>query len=84
VGTIQDEKLTLQAGQLTLASQAAGGPAVAAGIQSLTGTVTFSRVLDLRMQPADISITGPLDMPLMKTRTSRALDNANTSDSDTP
>ncbi|MGC1871266.1 MAG: AsmA family protein [Acidobacteriaceae bacterium] len=69
VGHFQDEKLTLEFGQLALASAPGRRRVVAPGIQSLLGTVTFSRVLDLRMQPAGVSITGPLDMPVIKART---------------
>ena len=72
VGHFQDEKLTLEFGQIALASATGRSQAVTPGIQSISGTVTFSRVLDLRMQPAGVSITGPLDKPVMKARTSKA------------
>ena len=84
VGHFQDEKLTLQFGQLALASATGHSQAVTLGIQSISGTVTFSRVLDLRMQPAGVSIIGPLDKPVMKARTSKAPGSAGVANSDNP
>ncbi|HTU50894.1 MAG TPA: AsmA family protein [Acidobacteriaceae bacterium] len=68
VGHFHDEKLTLEFGQLALASATGRRQIGIPGIQSLSGTVTFSRVLDLRMQPSGVSITGSLDLPIMKAR----------------
>jgi hypothetical protein len=76
VGHLHNEKLTLEFGQLALANQTGRGQASSPGIQSLSGTVTFSRVLDLRMQPSGVSITGPLDMPVMKARSSKVAESA--------
>jgi len=76
VGHLHNEKLTLEFGQLAFANQTGRGRASYPGIQSLSGTVTFSRVLDLRMQPSGVSITGPLDMPVMKARSSKVADSA--------
>jgi hypothetical protein len=76
VGHLHNEKLTLEFGQLALANQTGRGHASSPGIQSLSGTVTFSRVLDLRMQPSGVSITGPLDMPVMKARGSKVAESA--------
>lgn len=82
VGHIQDEQLTLEFGQLALVNQTGRRRAASPGIQSLSGTVTFSRVLDLRMQPSGVSITGPLDMPVMKARSSKAAESAGLANSE--
>lgn len=84
VGHIHDEKLTLEFGQLVLANQTGRRQVVVPGTQSLSGTVTFSRVLDLRMQPSGVSITGPLDMPVMKGRTSKVLGSAGVTNFENP
>jgi hypothetical protein len=84
VGHFRNEKLTLEFGQLALASQTGHGQAVTPGIQSLSGTVTFSRVLDLRMQPSGVSITGPLDLPVMKARISKVVGSASVGNSEDP
>lgn len=76
VGHLHNEKLTVEFGQLALAGPTARGQASSPGIQSLSGTVTFSRVLDLRMQPSGVSITGPLDMPVMKAGSSKVAQSA--------
>ena len=84
VGHFRDEKLTLEFGQLGLAAQTGRRQANTPGIQSLSGTVTFSRVLDLRMQPSGISITGPLDKPVMKARSPKLLGSASVANSENP
>ena len=84
VGHFRDEKLTLEFGQLGLAAQTGRKQANTPGIQSLSGTVTFSRVLDLRMQPSGISITGPLDKPVMKARSPKLLGSASVANSENP
>jgi uncharacterized protein involved in outer membrane biogenesis len=84
VGHIHDEKLALQFGQLALANQTERRQGAARGMQSLTGTVTFSRVLDLRLQPSGVSITGPLDKPVMKARTSEAVGDASVANTENP
>ncbi len=84
VGHVQDEQLTLEFGQLALVNQTGRRRAASPGIQSLSGTVTFSRVLDLRMQPSGISITGPLDMPVMKARSSKGAESADVANSQKP
>ncbi len=81
VGQFHDEKLSLTSGQLALASQSGNSPAVSQPIQTLSGTVTFSRVLDLRMQPADVSITGQLNTPVMRARTAKVPPNAKAANS---
>ena len=83
-GHFQDEKLTLESGQLALAGATGRNQSVPVGIQSISGTVTFSRLLDLRMQPSGISITGPLDMPVMKARASKAPGNTGVANSENP
>jgi hypothetical protein len=81
VGHLHNEKLTLEFGQLALAGPTARGHASSPGIQSVSGSVTFSRVLDLRMQPSGVSITGPLKMPVMKSGSSKV---ATSSAADSP
>lgn len=83
-GHFQDEKLTLESGKLALAGATGRNQSVPPGIQSISGTVTFSRVLDLRMQPAGVSITGPLDMPVMKARAPKAPGSAGVANSENP
>jgi len=46
--------------------------------------VTFSRVLNLRMQPSGVSITGPLDLPVMKARISKVVGSASVGNSEDP
>lgn len=72
VGHFRDEMLTLEFGQLTLAGAPRHQQASKPEVQSLSGIVTFSRVLDLKMQPSGVSITGPLEKPVMKARPSKA------------
>ncbi len=84
VGHIRDEKLKLDSGELAFAGASGRRQAVTPGIQSLSGTVTFSRVLDLQMQPSGVSITGPLDMPVMKARTAKAVGSAGVANSENP
>ncbi len=71
-GSIRDRKLVLDSGQLALATPASRRRTLLSATQSLSGTVTFSRLLDLRLQPSGISISGPLDMPAMKARPAKA------------
>jgi hypothetical protein len=68
VGSIRDQKLVLDSGQLILATPSLRRQIRLSTTQSLSGTVTFSRQLDLRLQPSGISITGPIDMPVIKAR----------------
>lgn len=68
VGSIRDQKLVLDSGQLVLATPNLRRQIRLSTTQSLSGTVTFSRQLDLRLQPSGISITGPIDMPVIKAR----------------
>ena len=83
-GHFSNQKLMLEFGQLTLASQTERRQAVSPGIQSLSGTVTFSRLLDLRMQPSGVSITGPLDTPVMKARSSQTAQSAGVANAKNP
>ncbi|MGB8478795.1 MAG: AsmA family protein [Acidobacteriaceae bacterium] len=84
VGHFSNQKLLLDFGQLVLASQAGRRQAVSPEIQSLSGTVTFSRVLDLKMQPSGVSITGPLDTLVMKARTSKVAGSAGAANAKNP
>jgi hypothetical protein len=76
VGHFRDETLTLEFGQLALGGTTVRRQTNTPGIQSVSGTVTFSRALDLRMQPSGVSITGPLDLPVMKAKTPKLLGSA--------
>jgi hypothetical protein len=67
-GSIRNQTLVLNSGQLVLASSRPRRRALLPATQSLAGTVTFSRLLDLRLQPSGVSITGPIDTPVMKAR----------------
>jgi hypothetical protein len=84
VGHFRDQKLTLEFGQIALAGRTVHRQANVTGIQSLSGTVTFSRMLDLRMQPSGVSITGPLDLPVMKPRTAKLLGSGKLAHSENP
>ncbi|MHB8388646.1 MAG: AsmA family protein [Acidobacteriaceae bacterium] len=64
-GTIRNQTLALDSGHMVFANPHPGHRASGSATQSLSGTVTFSRMLDLRLQPSGISITGPLDMPVV-------------------
>lgn len=66
VGDIRDRKLVLDSGQLVLANPPLRRQMRLSATQSLSGTVTFSRRLDLRMQPSGFSIVGPIDMPFIQ------------------
>jgi AsmA family len=67
VGSIRDQKWMLDSGQLVLANPLVRRQLGVSARQSLSGTVTFSRQLNLRLQPSGISITGPMDMPVIQT-----------------
>ncbi|HZC43058.1 MAG TPA: hypothetical protein VE195_02725, partial [Acidobacteriaceae bacterium] len=84
VGHLHDQKLTLEFGELALANQPGLRAGVAPAIQSLSGIVTFSRVLDLRMQPSGVSITGPLALPVMKARPSKVLESGGVANAENP
>jgi hypothetical protein len=68
VGHFSNEKLMLDSGQLVFANPTPRRQAVSLDTQSMTGMVSFARVLDLRLQPSGVSITGPLDMPIVKAK----------------
>lgn len=68
VGSIRNRMLMLNSGQLDLANPSPRRRTPSSATQALSGTVTFSRLLDLRLQPSGISITGPIDTPIMKDR----------------
>ncbi|MHB1840616.1 MAG: AsmA family protein, partial [Acidobacteriaceae bacterium] len=72
VGSIRDRELVLDSGQLALAAPSSRRRTLLSATQSLSGTVTFSRLLDLRLQPSGVSISGSLDMPIMKARPAKA------------
>ena len=48
--------------------------------QSVTGSVSFTRMLDLQLEPSRTSITGPLSMPVVKTPDDRTTNPAGTDD----
>jgi hypothetical protein len=76
VGSIRDRELVLDSGQLALAAPSSRRRTLLSATQSLSGTVTFSRLLDLRLQPSGVSISGPLGLPIMKARPAKALGRA--------
>jgi len=84
LGHFGNQKLMLDFGQLVLANQTTRRQASPSATQSISGTVTFSRVLDLRMQPSGVSITGPLDTPVMKARSSKAAGSAGVANTKNP
>jgi hypothetical protein len=83
-GHFSNEKLTLDIGQLVLANPTPRRQAASLDTQSMTGTVSFARVLDLRLQPSGVSITGPLDMPVMKARFVRTVGSPRAANSENP
>jgi hypothetical protein len=68
MGEFRDQKLILTSGQLLLANQAEHRQTIFSETQAMSGSVTFSRELDLRLQPSGLSISGPLSMPILKSR----------------
>ena len=84
MGQFSNQKLMLDFGQLVLANQTPQRQAAPSSTQSISGTVTFSRVLDLRLQPSGVSITGPLDMPVVKARTLSPKGSAGVANSENP
>jgi hypothetical protein len=68
MGEFRDQKLILTSGQLLLANQADHRQTIFSETQAMSGSVTFSRELDLRLQPSGLSISGPLSMPILKSR----------------
>lgn len=67
-GTIRDRKIVLGTSRIVPAISPPGHlaePALFAATQSVTGTINFSRVLDLKLHPSGISIRGPIDLPLI-------------------
>ena len=64
-GTIRNQTLALDSGHMVLPDSHPSHRASGSITQSLSGTVTFSRVLNLRLEPSGITITGPLDMPVV-------------------
>lgn len=70
-GTIQNQTLVLDSGRMEFHASNARHRSTGLATQSLSGTVKFSRVLDLRLQPSGDSITGTLNSPVLKTKPSR-------------
>jgi hypothetical protein len=72
-GVLQNRKLVVQSGRMVpvLANARAvrveDTPAFA-GVQSARGTIGFSRLLHLELQPAGISVTGPLHAPRIESK----------------
>ncbi|MHB1938411.1 MAG: AsmA family protein [Acidobacteriaceae bacterium] len=71
-GHIRDRKLVLEFGQMLFANLPSRARSLSTAPQSLSGTVTFSRELDLQLQPSAVSITGPLDRPIVRSRPGKA------------
>ncbi len=70
-GTIHKQTLVLDSGHMMFSNPHPRHRTAVSTNQSLLGTVKFSRVLDLRLQPSGISITGPLGMPVVKAKSSK-------------
>jgi uncharacterized protein involved in outer membrane biogenesis len=83
-GHLSNEKLMLDSGQLVLANPSPQRQAASSDTQSMTGSVSFARVLDLRLQPSGVSITGPLDMPVTKARFVRTVGSPGAANSEDP
>lgn len=58
-GTIRDRTLILDSAEIIPQPGSAPPP------QSVIGTINFARVLDLHLQPSGISITGPIESPII-------------------
>jgi hypothetical protein len=84
VGHFSNEKLMLDFGQLAFANPSPRRQTVSLDTQSMTGMVSFARVLDLRLQPSGVSITGPLDMPVVKARFVRTVGSPGAANSESP
>lgn len=66
-GTIGNRTLVLEHSRIFFPNSFRPGQR-SEGIQSVAGTVTFGRILDLHLQPIDISLTGPLSAPIETTK----------------
>jgi hypothetical protein len=62
-GTIENRTLVLRQSRIFLQNSLRPGTR-GGGIQSVAGTVTFGRIIQLHLQPGDISLTGPLSAPI--------------------
>lgn len=64
-GTIHDRKLLLGSSQIIPTIPHSGNSQeqiLSAGAQSVSGTISFSRMLDLKLHPSGISLKGPINM----------------------
>lgn len=67
-GTVRDQKLVLASSRIIPAIPRSGqSPAQVpfAGAQSVSGTISFSRMFDLKLQPSGVSIKGLVSMPII-------------------
>lgn len=67
-GVLQDQKLVVQSGRMVpvLAGEKTlqdENVPMLSGIQSMRGTIDFQRQLNLKLQPAGVSLAGPLHAP---------------------
>jgi hypothetical protein len=62
-GTIKNRTLALEHSRIFFRNSVRQGPK-SVGAQSVAGTVTFGRILDLHLQPLNVSLTGPLSAPI--------------------
>jgi hypothetical protein len=65
-GTIHDGKLVLASSRWVPRPGSQEGQTLPPAAQSVTGTITFGRALDLKLHPSGISITGVLGMPVVR------------------
>ncbi len=70
-GTIRDGTLVLGSSEWVPQSGSTQGQKLSPASQSVTGTITFGRVLDLKLHPSGISITGLLDLPVVTRQASK-------------
>ncbi len=65
-GTFRNRTLVLNRSRMVPLAAAQRGHSLSTGTQSVTGTGTFARVLNLRLAPSGISIAGTLSVPVVK------------------
>jgi AsmA family len=70
-GIIHDKTLTLNRSRIVLRGSQ---PQRTAEMQSVAGTVTFGRILNLRLEPSGDFLTGPLPLPIATTKKPPAVD----------
>ncbi len=72
-GLIRDQALVFTSSQMVPRRDLHRAGSAPLPSQSVTGTVDFTRVLDLRLKPSGISITGPISMPVVQSPAAAAM-----------